>query len=70
VGTCGPDDPERRSYHLAFEAADELGSLELVRREGEWRIGMLFADTEAGWERQFDDPRSELACGNVRAWQG
>jgi hypothetical protein len=68
MGTCGPDDPERRSYHLAFEGDDVLGSLELVRREGEWSVGMLFADTEDGWKRQFSDPRSQLACGNVQAW--
>jgi hypothetical protein len=32
IGTCGPDDPDRRSYHVAFWAATEGGSLELVRR--------------------------------------
>jgi hypothetical protein len=68
VGTCGPSDPDRRSYHLAFEGGGKLGSLELVHREGAWSVGMLFADTEAGWERQLTDPRSELACGNVRPW--
>jgi hypothetical protein len=68
VGTCGSDDPASRSYHLAFEGEGALGSLELVQREGEWSIGMLFADTEAGWKRQFDDPRAQLACGNVQPW--
>jgi hypothetical protein len=68
VGTCGPDDPDRRSYHLAFEGDEVLGSLELVRREGEWSVGMLFADTEAGWRKQFASPRTEIACGNVQAW--
>ena len=68
VGTCGPDDPERRSYHLAFEGEDRLGSLELVRREGAWWVGMLLADRESGWKRQLDDPRAELACGNVQPW--
>jgi hypothetical protein len=70
VGTCGPDDPDRRSYHLAFEGEDVLGSLELVRREGEWSVGMLFADTEDGWKEQLASPRTELACGNVQAWEG
>lgn len=69
LGTCGPDDSDRRSYHLAFEGAEQLGSIELVRREGTWSVGMLFADTEAGWKRQLDDPRAELACGNVQAWR-
>lgn len=68
VGTCGPDDPDRRSYHLAFEGDEVLGSLELVRREGTWSIGMIFADSSSGWRKQFDDPRAELACGNVQAW--
>jgi hypothetical protein len=68
VGTCGPDDPDRRSYHLAFEADDRLGSLELVRRGGEWSVGMLFSDTEDGWKGAFDDARAQLACGNVRPW--
>ena len=68
VGTCGPDDPDRRSYHLAFEGDERLGSLELVLREDAWSVGMLFADTEAGWKKQFADPRAELACGNVEAW--
>jgi hypothetical protein len=68
VGTCGPDDPERRSYHLAFEAGDRLGSLELVQREGQWSVGMLFADTESGWRKQFANPRTELACGNIQPW--
>ena len=69
MGTCGPDDPDRRSYHLAFEGGERLGSLELVWRDGDWRIGMLFADTEEGWKRQFADPEAELACGNVEAWR-
>lgn len=68
VGTCGPDDPDRRSYHLAFESDEVLGSLELVRREGKWSIGMVFADSSSDWRKQFDDSRAELACGNVQAW--
>ncbi len=68
VGTCGPDDPDRRTYHLAIESGARLGSLELVRREGEWWVGMLFDDTEDGWKRQLGDPRAELACGNVQPW--
>jgi len=56
------------AYHLAFESDEVLGSLELVRREGKWSIGMVFADSSSGWRKQFDDPRAELACGNVQAW--
>jgi hypothetical protein len=70
VGTCGPDDPDRRSYHLAFWAPDgaEGGSLELVRREGEWSIGIVYADSLENWETVYDDPEAELACGNVERW--
>jgi hypothetical protein len=70
VGTCGPDDPDRRSYHLAFWSPDgeEGGSLELVRREGEWSIGLLYADSLESWRTVYDDPETELACGNVRPW--
>jgi hypothetical protein len=70
VGTCGPDDPDRRSYHLAFWSADgsEGGSLELVRREGEWWIGIVYADSLEKWKAVYDDPEAELACGNVQAW--
>jgi hypothetical protein len=70
VGTCGPDDPDRRSYHLAFWAPDgsEGGSLELVRRDGEWSIGIVYADSLESWKTVYDDPEAELACGNVQAW--
>jgi hypothetical protein len=70
VGTCGPDDPDRRSYHLAFWTAsrDEGGSLELVRRQSEWSIGIIYADKLANWKTVYDDPETELACGNVQPW--
>lgn len=68
IGTCGPDDPDRRSYHLAFWAADEGGSLELVRRDGEWSIGIVYADSLDRWKTVYDDPEAELACGDVQAW--
>jgi hypothetical protein len=68
IGTCGPDDPDRRSYHLAFWAADRGGSLELVRREGKWSIGIVYADSLANWKTVYSDPETELACGNVKPW--
>jgi hypothetical protein len=68
IGTCGPDDPDRRSYHLAFWAANEGGSLELVRREGRWSIGLVYADSIENWRTVYADPRAEMACGNVQAW--
>jgi hypothetical protein len=78
VGTCGPEDPERRSYHLAFTAGlagegDEpaerwLGSLELVMRDGEWVSSVVYADSVEAWRTEYADPFAQLACGNVRAW--
>ena len=72
VGTCGPADPERRSYHLAFGAAKDgepwLGSLEFVFRDGAWSIGVLYADSVENWKREYADPAAELACGNVQEW--
>lgn len=79
VGTCGPDDPAGRSYHLAFtagltEEGEEsrrwLGSLELVSREGEWVVGLLLVDSVEAWGRELADPFAETACGNVRPWRG
>ena len=74
VGTCGPDDPSRRSYHLGYlgERRGERwgGSLEFVLRDGEWSIGLVFADSIERWGRVYDDPESQLACGNVRPWGG
>ena len=70
LGTCGPDDPDRRSYHLAFwtTSGEEGGSLELVRREGEWSIGIVYADSLESWKTVYADPETELACGNVQPW--
>lgn len=78
VGTCGPEDPERRSYHLAFTAGlagegDEpagrwLGSLELVMRDSEWVSSVVYADSVEAWRTEYADPFAQLACGNVRAW--
>jgi hypothetical protein len=39
-----------------------------VRREGEWSIGLLYADSLENWETVYDDPETEVACGNVQAW--
>lgn len=68
VGTCGPADPTRRSYHLAFETGDRLGSLEFVLRESRWSVGVLYLDTVAEWRKEHDDPSRDIACGNIRPW--
>ena len=79
VGTCGPADPQRRSYHLAFTvalrgdggAASErwLGSLEFALRDGVWVFGLMYLDTVAHWRLEHADPFRQTACGNVAAWR-
>jgi hypothetical protein len=78
VGTCGPADPQRRSYHLAFTAALTgpageparrwLGSLEFVLREGRWVTALMYLDAVDAWRSEYRDPFREFACGNVRPW--
>jgi hypothetical protein len=78
VGTCGPADPQRRSYHLAFTAALSgpagqparrfLGSLEFVRREGRWVTALMYLDAVDAWRSEYRDPYREFACGNVQPW--
>jgi hypothetical protein len=79
VGTCGPDDPERRSYHVAFTVALRgpagepaqrwLGSFEFVRRAGRWVVPLVYLDTVDAWRQEHRDPFRDLACGNVRPWR-
>lgn len=77
VGTCGPEDIERRSYHLGMTMAVSeggapservLGSFEFVNRDGRWWIGLWYLDTLEGWQRVSTDPFSTIACGNMVAW--
>jgi hypothetical protein len=78
VGTCGPPDPERRSYHLAFTVALAgkadptgrrwLGSFEFVRRAGRWVTALLYLDTVESWRKEHSDPFRDFACGNIRPW--
>ena len=78
VGTCGPADPQRRSYHLAFTVALRgdgatserwLGSLEFAVRDGVWVFGPMYLDTVAHWRTEHTDPFRQTACGNVAAWR-
>jgi hypothetical protein len=70
VGTCGPDVPGRRSYHLAWTAAvseDDaapervLGSFELTF-EDDWRIALWYLDPLETWETLQDDPLELAFC--------
>jgi hypothetical protein len=66
VGSCGPDRPGRRSYHVAWLAetvATErvLGSFELTY-DDEWSIGLWYVGTLAAWEAMTDDPLRDSFC--------
>jgi hypothetical protein len=77
VGTCGPEEIERRSYHLGMTMAvseggapaeRSLGSFEFIHRDGRWWIGVWYLDTLEKWEQVSSDPFSTIACGNMVAW--
>jgi hypothetical protein len=76
VGTCGPDIPGRRSYHVAFAAAASsssrperlVGSYELNLLDGGWLIGTAFLDTYDAWLTAYQDPLRELGC-NPAPWR-
>jgi hypothetical protein len=77
VGTCGPEDIQRRSYHLGMTMAVSetgapaerlLGSFEFVHRDERWWIGLWYLDTLQEWERFSPDPFSTIACGNMEPW--
>jgi hypothetical protein len=79
VGTCGPDDPDRRSYHVVFTVALRdpagqavrrwLGSVEFVRREGRWVTPLMYLDTVDAWRAVHGDPLRDIGCGNLRPWR-
>lgn len=71
VGTCGPDIPGRRTYHLAWTAAAAetggdaerlLGSFELTLEDDEWRIALWYIDTLELWEAEQPDPLTSAFC--------
>ena len=70
VGTCGPDIPSRRTYHLAWTAAyrqDDgetervLGSFEFTFAD-DWRIALTYVGTLADWRTEQADPLHEAFC--------
>ena len=71
VGTCGPDIPGRRTYHLAWTAAvgeggapaeRVLGSFELTFDE-EWKVALWYLGPLDEWEQeQPPDPMSLAFC--------
>ena len=76
VGTCGPDESDRRTYHLAWTAAlagaggaprRVLGSFEFGFRDDEWRILLTYVDTLERWEAAQPDPLREAFCAAGRS---
>jgi hypothetical protein len=71
VGTCGPDIPGRRTYHLTWTAAAAeagaaaerlLGSFELTFDDEEWRIALWYLDTLELWDAEQSDPLTSAFC--------
>jgi hypothetical protein len=76
TSACGPDDPTRRSYYVAWTAAVRAGSGDAERviglyeytfRDDRWMVGILYLDTVAGWRARHDEPIRDVAC-DVSAW--
>jgi hypothetical protein len=71
VGSCGPDIPGRRTYHLTWTAGVReggdpaerfLGSFELALEDHEWRIALWYLDTLRRWEAEQSDPLRRSFC--------
>ena len=70
VGTCGPDVPERRTYHLAWTAAvddgagaeRQLGSFEIGFDGDDWRVILWYQDPLDAWEAEQSDPMALAFC--------
>lgn len=70
VGTCGPDEPGRRTYHLAWTAALRDGGEPATRTLGsfewsfadDWRIVLTYRGTLADWEAAQTDPLDNAFC--------
>ncbi len=70
VGTCGPDIPGRRTYHLAWTAAVSetgapaeriLGSFELTFAD-EWKIALWYLGPLEEWEIEQPEPLELAFC--------
>ena len=65
VGTCGPDSPGRRTYHLAWTAASGermLGSFELTFEDDEWQIALWYLGSLEEWEAEQANPLQLAFC--------
>jgi hypothetical protein len=78
IGTCGPNEPGRRTYHVAWTAALRdgatpaermLGSFELTFVD-DWRIALSYVGSLTDWEAAQSDPLEEAFCAAGRSpWQ-
>ena len=70
VGTCGPDVPGRRTYHLAWTAALREGGEPATRSLGsfewlfvdDWRIVLTYRGALADWEAAQTNPLDDAFC--------
>jgi hypothetical protein len=79
VGTCGPDIPRRRTYHLAWTAAIDVGagaerhlaSFEVGFDGKDWGVILFYLDTLAAWEKEHPDPMALSFCeAGLHPWGG
>jgi hypothetical protein len=75
IGTCGPDQPGRRTYHVAWTAAIRvgdtpadrmLGSFELTFAD-DWRIVLSYIGSLTAWEAAQPEPLDEAFCAAGRS---
>lgn len=79
IGTCGPDEPGRRTYHVAWTAGlrvDDasaervLGSFELTFVD-DWRIALSYLGSLEDWEAAQPAPLDDAFCEAGRSpWRG
>ena len=76
TSACGPDDPTRRSYYVAWTAAMRqdggatermVGLYEFTFRDDRWLVGILYLDTVAAWQARHAEPLQDVGCG-VTPW--
>ena len=76
TSACGPDDPERRSYYVAWTAGLGAGSgdaervvglYEFTFRDDKWLVGILYLDSVDAWQARHDEPLRDVGCG-ITPW--
>ena len=76
TSSCGPDDPERHSYYVAWTAGLGAGSgdaervvglYEFTFRDDKWLVGILYLDSVDAWQARHDEPLRDVGCG-ISPW--